>query len=133
MTQLVSESVRSPNGLAPASWGRGPVISVPSAQVWPIRGGDQPIGMDLPTDSNREVVGPRGVLVPKVLFLTEQLVQRVVATNYPVPAGGGSSGNIGTTVDSFARLGPGVVPIRYRGTDEGTGDYTLLVKVEQIP
>jgi hypothetical protein len=133
VTQLVGESVRSPNGIAPASWGRGPVISVTSAQVWPIRGGDQPIGLDLPTDSNREVVGPRGVFVPKVLFLTEQLAQRVVATNYPLPAGGNSSGNTGTTVDSFARLGPGVVPIQYRGTDEGTGDYTLFVKVEQVP
>jgi hypothetical protein len=132
VTQLVSESVRSPNGIAPASWGRGPVITVASAQVWPIRGGDQPIGLDSPTASNSEVVGPRGVFVPKVLFLTERLAQRVVATNYPLPAGGSSSGNIATTVDSFARLGPGVVPIQYRGTDEGTGDYTLFVKVEQI-
>ena len=131
-SQLVSESVRSSNGIAPPSWGRGPVITVPGAQFWPIPGGDQPIGLDLPTDSNREVVGPRRVFVPKVVFLTDQLAQRVVLTNYPLPALRTSDGNTGTTVEPYGTLGAGVVPIRYKGTDEGSGDYILYVQVEQV-
>jgi len=73
------------------------------------------------------------VFVPKVLFLTEQLAQRVVTRNYPLPAVRTTDGDTGTLVEPFGTLGRGVIPIHYSGTDEGTGDYTLLVKVEQIP
>nr|MBA2733457.1 hypothetical protein [Acidobacteriota bacterium] len=62
-----------------------------------------------------------------------QLAQRVVTRNYPLPTVRTSDGDIGTVVESLGSLGRGVVPIHYSGTDEGTGDYTLLVKVEQIP
>jgi hypothetical protein len=71
--------------------------------------------------------------VPKILFLTDQLAQRAATTNLPLPAATSSNGNTGTTVEQFGRLGPGVFPIRYSGTDERTGDYTLFLKVEQLP
>jgi len=43
-----------------------------------------------------------------------------------------SNGNTGTLAEPFGTLGPGVIPIQYRGTDEGAGDYTIFVKVERI-
>ena len=131
ITQLVSESVHSTSGIAPASvWGEGPVISFRNrgnTVVMTTNDGDQPIGADLPQGAT-----PQRVFVPKILFLTEQLAQRVVTMNFPAPPTASSSGNIGTTVEEFRRLGPGVIPIRYSGTDERTGDYTLFLKVEQL-
>lgn len=123
VTQLVSDSMRFANGILPTSiWGEGPILTFPGSPLYVMPDGDQPIGLNQGRN-----------LVPKFLFLSEQIAQRVVTTNYPAPAVRTSDGNIGTTVESYQRLGPGVVPIRYNGTDEGTGDYTLFVKVEQIP
>jgi hypothetical protein len=129
ITQIVSESVRSPNGLAPtSSWGEGPVISYPGNPILVNPSGDQPIGANPPNDGD-----PRRVFVPQILFLTEQLAQRVVRTNFPLPAVRTSNGNTGITAEQFARLGPGVIPVRYHGRDEGMGDYTIFLKVEQVP
>lgn len=123
VTQLVRDSMQFANGVLPISiWGAGPIISFPDNPLYVSPDGDQPIGLNQGQN-----------LVPKFLFLSEEIAQRVVATNYPAPAVRTSDGNIGTTVESYARLGPGVVPIRYNGTDEGKGDYTLYLKVEQIP
>jgi hypothetical protein len=127
VTRLVSESVSAPNGISPNSaFGQSPVLTVPPARLTVFPEGDRPIGLD------EDGSNPRA-FVPKVLFLTDQLAQRAVATNFPLPAVSSSSGNTGMTVEQFGRLGPGVIPIRYRGTDEGTGDYTLFLKVEQLP
>jgi hypothetical protein len=127
VTQLVRQSVTSPTGVAPNSaWGQGPVMTVRDAQFWLGWDGDRPIGLDLPT------VGHQRVFVPKVLFLTDQLAQRVVTMRFPLPSVRTTDGNVGTLVEP-GTLPPGVVPISYAGTDEGTGDYTLFLKVEQIP
>jgi LGFP repeat len=124
ITQLVSESVRSPNGIPPTStWGGWPIVSFPNHPISMfIPNGDRPIGLH---------PGPK--FVPQIMFLTEPLAQRTVTMNFPLPAVSSSSGNTGITVEEFRRLGPGVIPVRYSGTEEGTGDYTLFVKVEQIP
>jgi acyl-CoA thioesterase I len=68
--------------------------------------GDQPVGLDLETEGNREIVRGRRVFAPEALFLTEQLAQSVVMTNYPLPAVRISSGNIGATMDPARKTRP---------------------------
>jgi hypothetical protein len=128
--QLVSDSVRSSNGISPTSvWGEGPIISFAAHPILVETNGDQPIGLNLQRPGEPSL----RPFVPKILFLTDQLAQRAATTNLPLPAVTSSNGNTGTTVEQFGRLGPGVFPIRYSGTDERTGDYTLFLKVEQLP
>jgi hypothetical protein len=134
VANLVRDSLRSSTGFTPSrGWGTGPVINSTGSSVGLSRDGDQPIGLsNAPTGSEYGRYGYR-LFAPQILFLTYRLAQTVVTQTYPVPVVRASGGSTAVTAEPFGALGPGIVPIRYAGTDEGTGDYTIFLKVERIP
>ena len=134
VSNLIRDSLNSPTGFTTSrGWGTGPVINLTGNSVGLFRNGDQPIGSNNPPaggiDAHRNV----RLFSPQILFLTYRLAQTVVTQRFPVPAIPSTSGNPGSGGEPLATLSPGVVPIRYAGNDEGTGDYTIFLKVERIP
>lgn len=132
VTNLVRDSLNSPTGFTTSrGWGTGPVINFTGNSVGLFREGDQPIGLSNAPASQARLNAR--LFSPQILFLTYRLAQTVVTRQFPVPAVRSTNGNTGTIVEPFATLGPGVIPIRYAGSDEGTGDYTIFLRVERIP
>jgi hypothetical protein len=132
VTNLVRDSLNSPTGFTTSrGLGTGPVINFTGNSVGLFREGDQPIGLSNAPASQARLNAR--LFSPQILFLTYRLAQTVVTRQFPVPAVRSTNGSTGTIVEPFATLGPGVIPIRYAGSDEGTGDYTIFLKVERIP